>query len=365
MKIAIAIGALSLATLAEQASAQWTYTNLMPRGAQESVGYDAGGGQQAGYVYVDGVVRASLWIGTPGSWIDLNPADSTASQAFAASGGQQGGSAVVSGIERASLWSGTSASWVDLHPAGAAQSRVMGIGGAGQQVGHVRPSAQQPPRASLWNGTAASRVDLHPAGSTMSIAYSTNGRNQAGFAVVDGSYRASLWSGTAASWVDLNPAGSTDSVVSDIDGDQQVGYAWVGWQRASLWSGTAASWVDLSPPGVFGSSQARGARDGLQVGYVFFDDKYRASLWSGTADSWVDLSAFLPADYMQSEAWSISSDGVNRYITGFGVRGQGADQVVEAWLLTQPILAPCAVADLDCDGSVNAVDLATLLGAWG
>jgi hypothetical protein len=51
----------------------------------------------------------------------------------------------------------------------------------------------------------------------------------------------------------------------------------------------------------------------------------------------VDLSAYLPADYIQSEAFGISSDGVNIYITGFGHRGGG---VVEAWMLTQPVPEP-------------------------
>jgi hypothetical protein len=188
----------------------------------------------------------------------------------------------------------------------------------------------------------------------MSSAYGTNGSNQARFAVVDGSYRASLWSGTAASWVDLNPVGSTDSVVSAIVGDQQAGYAWIGGQRASLWSGTADSWVDLQPPGVFGSSQVRGASGGLQVGTVFVNDQYRASLWSGTAASWVDLSAFLSAEYMQSEAFAISSDGINRYITGFGVRPTGSGRIIEAWLLMQPTPTPGAVEVLGLGGLLAA-----------
>jgi len=360
MKTSAAIGVLAIAFLAGQSSAQWTFSTLHPEGAQESVGYSADGRQQVGYVFADGVSRASLWSPSPSggggsSWLDLNPTGSTESQAFAISGGQQVGYARVSGVERASLWSGTAASWVDLSPEGAAQSRAHGIGG-GQQVGHVRPSGQAP-RASLWSGTAASRVDLHPAASTMSIAYATNGSHQVGFAVVNGSYRASLWSGTAASWVDLNPAGSEDSVVSAIDGDQQAGYVWssaLGGKRAALWSGTAESWVDLQPPGVFGSSEVRGASGGLQVGTVFVNDQYRASLWSGTAASWVDLSAFLPAEYTQTEAFAISSDGLNRYITGFGVRPTGNGRIVEAWLLTQPIPTPGAVALLGLGGLLAA-----------
>ena len=98
----------------------------------------------------------------------------------------------------------------------------------------------------------------------------------------------------------------------------------------------------------------RGASGGLQVGYVFVNDQYRASLWSGTAASWVDLSPFLPAEYTQSEAWGISSDGINRYITGWGVRPTGGGQIVEAWLLTQPIPTPGAAAMLGLGGLLAA-----------
>jgi hypothetical protein len=132
--------------------------------------------------------------------------------------------------------------------------------------------------------------------------------------------------------------GSNYSYANAIDGEEQVGLVSIGWERASLWRGTSASWVDLTPTDhPYATSGARDAFGGQQVGYAFVNDELRASLWSGSGASWVDLSAYLPADYIQSEAFGISSDGVNIYITGFGHRGGG---VVEAWMLTQPVPEP-------------------------
>lgn len=323
--------------LISAAHAQWTFTSLNPAGAPGSLGYGVSGGQQVGTSVLSGVWRASLWSGTAESWVDLNPTGATQSTAFAVSGGQQVGEARIGGVDRASLWSGTAASWVDLSPAGATDSRAQGIGG-GQQVGSARLDGIH--RASLWTGTAASRVDLHPTGSTLSRALDTNGTHQVGFAwdASNSTHFASLWSGTAASWVDLSPVGSLYSYAHAIDGEQQVGLVSMGWERASLWRGTSASWVDLTPTAhPYASSRARDAFGGQQVGYAFVNDEYRASLWSGSGSSWVDLSVYLPAGYIQSEAFGISSDGVNIYITGFGSRGGG---VVEAWMLTQPVPEP-------------------------
>jgi len=297
--------------LISAAHAQWTFTSLNPADAPGSLGYDVSDGQQVGTSLLSGVWRASLWSGTAESWVDLNPTGSTQSTAFAISGGQQVGEARFGGVDRASLWSGTAASWVDLSPVGATDSRAQGIGG-GQQVGFARLDGIL--RASLWTGTAASRVDLHPTGSIGSLAYDTNGAQQVGWAAVNGTgdHRASLWSGTAASWVDLAPVGSNYSYANAIDGDTPTDHP-------------------------YATSEARDAFGGQQVGYAFVNDELRASLWSGSGASWVDLSAYLPADYIQSEAFGISSDGVNIYITGFGHRGGG---VVEAWMLTQPVPEP-------------------------
>jgi hypothetical protein len=170
---------------------------------------------------------------------------------------------------------------------------------------------------------------------------------------VGGVTRASLWSGTADSWVDLNPAGSTSSYAFAASAGQQAGYAVVGEAyRASLWSGTADSWVDLNPAGSTGSI-AFAASAGQQVGFAVVDGVYRACLWSGTADSWVDLSAFLHAEFLSSAATGISSDGVNMYISGYGINSVTFSN--EALLWTQPLLpAPGAAVVLGLGGLVAA-----------
>ena len=178
---------------------------------------------------------------------------------------------------------------------------------------------------------------LTPPVTNRSIAYDVSGRQQVGEFALDGRSRASLWSGTADSWLDLTPTGSEASRAFAVGGGQQVGEVWTGGVgRASLWSGTAGSWVDLSPVGAT-HSRAQGMGGGQQVGYAFVNDELRASLWSGSGASWVDLSVYLPEDYIQSEAFGISSDGVNTYIVGFGVRPGGTH---DAWMLTRPVPEP-------------------------
>jgi hypothetical protein len=145
--------------LAASASAQWTVVNLHPAGATSSGVGGVHGGQQAGAAIVVGVIRASLWSGTAGSWMDLHPAGATFSLALDVNGGQQVGYADVGGFNRASLWSGTAASWVDLTPAGSNRSDAQGVDG-GQQVGTAVVGGTG--HAGMWSGTAASWVDLNP-----------------------------------------------------------------------------------------------------------------------------------------------------------------------------------------------------------
>jgi hypothetical protein len=121
-------------------------------------------------------------------------------------------------VVRASLWSGTTGSWVDLNPIGSTLSIALAVSG-GQQAGYADVGVR---RASLWSGTAASWVDLSPAGSTESVVYAASGGQQVGSAFVNGVQRASLWSGTPASWVDLSaflPAGFGESYAQGISSD--------------------------------------------------------------------------------------------------------------------------------------------------
>lgn len=333
--------AVWLGTLASPAGAQWTVVNLHPAGTVLSAAYGVGTGQQVGYVQVGPTVghsRASLWSGSAGSWVNLHPTGVGYSIGYAADGGQQVGEYYPAGFPRAAMWTGTAASWVDLQPAGESQSSALGVGG-GQQVGRTSAGYH---RAALWSGSAGTWVDLNippTAGYTHSSeAYATDGHQQVGYLVaVGGIISASLWSGSAGSWVNLHPAGNISSWAYGVGGGQQVGVVRVPdtSSHAALWSGSAASWVDLHPA-VALNSQAYGVSGGLQVGRVVIDGVIKASLWSGSAASRVDLHAFLPASFVSSEARSISTEGANTIIAGFGYNS--LTQRSEAVIWTRPNL---------------------------
>ena len=109
----------------------------------------------------------------------------------------------MNGIHRASLWTGSPGSWVDLHPSAGGFSEAFDVSG-GQQVGWTKTSSGGSMHASLWTGSAGSWIDLNPAGSGDSRANGVLGGVQVGRAEVGGRYHAGLWSGSAASWVDLH-----------------------------------------------------------------------------------------------------------------------------------------------------------------
>jgi hypothetical protein len=134
--------------------------DLHPAGAIQSYAYAAHAGQQVGYAHI-GSLRASLWSGTPASWVNLHPTGAFYSRASGVYAGQQVGYAAINGVGlHASLWTGTAASWVDLHPGPGDQSDASDVY-AGQQVGYANVVAGGPTHAGLWRGTPASWVDLH------------------------------------------------------------------------------------------------------------------------------------------------------------------------------------------------------------
>jgi hypothetical protein len=355
----------SIAAAASTASAQWTVTNLHPAGTVLSAGYGAGSGEQVGYAQVGPTVghsRASLWTGSAASWVNLHPAGGGYSLAYGADAGQQVGETYPDGFARAALWSGTAASWVSLHPAGPSQSSALGVGG-GQQVGRTYAGYY---RAALWSGSAASWVDLNippTDGYTHSSeAFATDGNQQVGYLIaVGGITSASLWTGSAASWVNLHPAGNISSWAYGVDGGQQVGVVRVPdtSSHAALWSGTAASWVDLHPAGAL-NSQAYGVRGGRQVGRVVMGGVIRASLWSGTAASRVDLHAYLPAEFISSEARSITTDGAATVIVGWGFNNLTQRNEALMWIGTAPVF--CA-GDFDGSNSVTNADIPPFVAA--
>ena len=111
---------------------------------------------------VGGAVHASLWSGTPGSWVDLNPAGATSSIAYAVHAGRQAGQAAIGGETHAGEWSGTASSWIDRHPTGATLSVVRGMDAAGM-AGYADFSGVR--RAGAWVGSTWDDLSLALSGS--------------------------------------------------------------------------------------------------------------------------------------------------------------------------------------------------------
>jgi hypothetical protein len=315
--------AFLLATLASAtAPANWSVVMLHPGGgATISEAFGGYGGRQVGNAYYgDNDIRAILWNKTAASAISLQPAGSDSSIAYAATETYQAGRARIGGQTHAGMWFGTAASWVDLHPAGATYSTANGAHGNLQGGQAVIGGVQH---AGIWSGTAGSWVDLHPAGATSSVIFGVFGSKQFGQTTVGGVINASLWSSTAGSWTSLHPAGADSSTASCGTNSRQGGYARFGNTfKAAIWSGSAASYVSLHPAGASGSSVS-GINGNVQFGYRVVDGHYRACMWTGTVASLEDLHYAVPAQYPDSLAHCLVSDGINEYIIGTVADDQG------------------------------------------
>lgn len=326
----------------------FTAIDLTSKGVYAAFGIS--GGQLVGFGLVSGSPHAMLWRDAGASVVDLHPRSgfsngANGSRAFGISGGQQVGWAYTVDLRvHALLWNGTASSVVDLHPSWLAESQAFATSGeqqvgrgSGPTTGTVR--GFQASHALLWRGSAASVVDLHPSGFTYSEAVGVSGGQQVGDAHIirplesvalprlSDIIHALLWRGSAASVVDLNPSGFTDSEAHGISGGEIVGWGDViapddtGILHALLWHGTATNVVDLHPRG-FDSSEANGTNGTEQVGWglscwsgggelrACATAARHALLWYGSAATVVDLHAFLPSDFVQSEALGIDSSGV-------------------------------------------------------
>ncbi|MEZ6235585.1 MAG: GC-type dockerin domain-anchored protein [Phycisphaerales bacterium] len=333
------------------AHAQWTVVNLQNPAWVQAQAQGVGGGQQVGWVQTGGTVasiRASLWSGSAGSWVNLHPASAVYSFANAADGEQQVGEAFFGAPSHASLWTGTAASWVDLNPAGVTDSAAFDVD-AGTQVGRALVLGYH---ASLWTGTAASWVDLNPPPTLgyghASEAYAISGNRVVGYVVdVGGVMSASLWVGGGA-WINLHPPGNISSQAFGVDAAQVVGEVRVPdtSSHAALWTGGAGTWVDLYP-GATVNSRATDVAGGQQVGYAQVGGWFHASLWTGTAASRVDLHSFLPATFLTSQAESIWTSAGVTYVAGHGYNTQTNREEALLWtrgMVCRPDLTTTAVA---------------------
>lgn len=318
---------VGVSILSPSAHAAWTATILHPAGTTQSTAIGAFGNNQVGWATIADRTRASLWSGTAGTWVNLHPAGAFQSAAVAMDGTIQGGYIVNGTARRAGIWSGTAASFVNLHPATVARSEITDVY-ANVQVGTTTATTNT--NAALWTGSVASWTNLNPAGSTYSAALGVHGATQVGY-FSGPNQKACLWTGEAESVVDLHPDGYAISGCAAVTSNRQGGFAMMGTQlRAALWSGSSSSFVDMHPAGDYDHSSISGMTESLQVGNTRTDFLYRACYWNGTADSFVDLHGTLPAEYTQSFATGVSTDGIKDYIVGTATNGSG-EQFAVVW----------------------------------
>ena len=280
------------------------------------------------------VYESNLWTVST-----LQPLGASRSWAYGISGPQlQSGEATFDGLARAVLVNSSAGTWINLHPVEVqANSTSSARGMAMDQIAGITTIVNPFPIgnrsvATLWTRTAGvwtwNNINPVPPAvaspATFSIANATDGVQQVGAATVGGQQVAALWSGTGNSFVSLNPAGSIQSEAKGVRNGQQVGSAFFGGagggQRAGVWTGTAASWVSLNPPGAT-TSVATGTDGTQQVGYASITSGAdRASLWTGTPGSWVDLH---PSGSGTSRAQAVAN-GQQVGIASFGGRGMAA-----------------------------------------
>jgi len=132
----------------------------------------------------------------------------------------------------------------------------------------------------------------------------------------------------------MHPPETRFSVIWAIDGAQCVGeitdFFWT--VRAALWDQPTTSWIDLNPPGA-AFSNAYDVDEGVQVGRAFFPGiGVRAWLWRGASESGEDLHAYLPSQYVGSEARGVWVDGGVTYVAGFGANGTTGLKEAVLWI---------------------------------
>jgi hypothetical protein len=81
---------------------------------------------------------------------------------------------------------------------------------------------------------------------------------------------------------------------------------------------------------------------GYQVGQVETSSDVHAAIWHGTPDSWVDLGSLLPANYSQSNAFGVWTDGQTIQVAGLA-RNNTLNRS-EAILWTNTVPEPGALA---------------------
>lgn len=221
--------------------------DLHPAGAVHSWAYGVHNGRQVGVQSG----KASLWYSDPTAFTLHDPMQGGNSMAVAVHGNWQVGRTGTGTQARATLWMGTSQSQINLHPAGGHYSEALGVHNE-QVVGFVNVGATQPWRdhAALWTGPSSAWIDLNPPGATYSRARAVwNGRQVGEAQFETGGPRVVLWSGTASSYTILESR--PDNTAVAMHGGYQAGHYLDGssfplMNKACVWRSAPGTREDLS-----------------------------------------------------------------------------------------------------------------------
>lgn len=282
-------------------------------------------------------VHAGRWSGSAESWVDLNPSGPNVrgSEGLSLTIDQQVGVVIIENDQEpglhwhASLWSGTPGSWIDLHPEGATDSVARGVSN-GHQVGDV--AFADTTHAALWHGSAATWTDLNPPTATSSWATGIWADEQVGQAIVGGVARASLWKGSASTWVDLHPQGLVSSAaVAAFDG-WQAGLASDGTNaHACVWRGSRASREDIHAllPADFTDSQAEAVWSDSAFVYVAGSalrsttGQWQAVLWTKYIGGGLCLADFNHDGFVNGDDYDAFADAFDQADAAADVNGDG------------------------------------------
>lgn len=136
------------------------FIDLTPAGAGHSCCQDTDGVHQVGNTrFDDEIPIATIWSGSPQSYVIIAPPDAEQSNAMGIQGDTQVGYATYDGVDRACVWHNTAESYVDVHPDGALYSIIFRTTGT-CHCGNVRFGDNT--HASVWFGDSADGwFDLH------------------------------------------------------------------------------------------------------------------------------------------------------------------------------------------------------------
>jgi probable HAF family extracellular repeat protein len=316
-------------------------------------------------------------------------------------------------VPRAISWNGTAVT--NLGGVGPLSSAALGISSTGVVVGYkANPGTGATAQAARWENGQLSYLQL-PSGYVGSFARDANANNQiAGWLVVpNGDARGTMWTdGQAATLPNTGGLGSywafainqqghvigrrtaasgaTQAVIwkagvlttlPDLGGNyasptriNDAGmitggvYVMVTPTEAELrpvvWTGPTHQITEIAsfPGGLFSTAEDINV-SGQIVGKVDInlEGGSLALIWPSAGSAPINLNTLIPrgSDWILQRATAVNDAGM---IVGWGTRAGLAGQ--RSFLLTPGTAPSCVAADLNCDGSVNGVDVAILRSTW-